>query len=100
MRMIFLAAALLASSLPSAPVFAETPEETAADCETRMGLGPGGCKCIVDDWAKFNEKQRVFLGAFTSGDKPAAQAAEAELNEREKGHVGYFIATISSAFRC
>lgn len=99
-RVLLSIALLLAGSVPPLPALAETKDEAAADCETRLGLGPGSCKCFIDDWADYSEDTRAYIAAMAVNDKAKLAEIQQRISELDLGKASYFIATISSKFSC
>lgn len=95
-----LAAVLLAAALPALPAFAETKDEATADCEARIGLGPGSCRCFIDDWMTYSEDTRAFIAAKSADDKAAEAAVRARISPADLDRGLYWVATISSKFSC
>ncbi len=100
LRIALSVALLIAGSVPSLPAFAETRDEATADCEARLGLGPGSCKCFMDDWAGYSEDTRAFIAAMANNDKAKVAEIQARISQQDLSRASFFIATISSKFSC
>jgi hypothetical protein len=97
---ILLAALLLISALPSVPALAETKEEATVDCETRIGLGLGSCRCFIDDWMTYSEDTRGYIAAMANSDKAKVAEVRARISARDLDRGDFWIATIGSKFSC
>ncbi len=83
----------------AAPGRAETREEATADCEMRF-FGPGSCKCFIDHWATYSPDVRALVTAVMKRDKVEEQKVRLRISHQDLDRANFFMATVSSKFRC